>query len=234
MRREYIEEHQIAERYLQGRLSETEEAEFEQYFLGDAQMVEELELVEKLRQGLQDVATVETLHKKALPETRSASFFRTPRYAAAATVLLLVSMTISTILYQRVDQLSDGGLAMSYRSTRIIPVLATRGAPSDEPVTRFSPEEGEEIVLLVDPGPNDYSHYRTTVYRQDAGEGEDPVWQSDRVLPGYQDMLALAIPGSVLEIGDYRIRVDGWRDERPAEQEYEYVTELQFRIVPRE
>jgi hypothetical protein len=265
MRKDYIEVHQIAERYLQGKLSESEEAEFEERFLGNPELLDELELAEKLQQGLQDVAIVETLHKKARPGSRSASFFRTPQYAAAATVFLFVSMAVSTVLYQRVERLSEivqmaprgaavgydprgappfgitraGGRGdhpsvMSFGSTRIIAVLATRGAPTNEPITRFSPEEGEEVVLLVDPGPASYPRYRMTVYRQDAADAEEPVWQRDSIVAGYQDMVALSIPGTRLEVGDYLIRVEGWSEERPAGQEYEYLTEVRFRIVPRQ
>lgn len=234
MRKDYIEVHQIAERYLQGKLSESEEAEFEERFLGNPELLDELELAEKLQQGLQDVAIVETLHKKARPGSRSTTFFRTPQYAAAATVFLFVSMAVSTVLYQRVERLSETGQVMSFDSTRVIPVLTTRGAPSNEPITRFSPEKGEEIVLLVDPGPDRYPRYRMTVYRQDAADAEEPVWQRDSIVAGYQDMVALSIPGTRLEVGDYLIRVEGWNEERPAGQEYEYLTEVRFRIVPRE
>jgi hypothetical protein len=196
-------------------------------------LLDELELAEKLQQGLQDVAIVETLHKKARPGSRSASFFRTPQYAAAATVFLFVSMAVSTVLYQRVERLSETGQVMSFDNTRVIPVLTARGAPSNEPITHFSPAEGEEIVLLVDPGPDRYPRYRMTVFRQDGGDAEKPVWQRDSIVAGYQDMVALSIPGTKLEVGDYLIRVEGWNEERPAGQEYEYLTEVGFRIVPR-
>jgi hypothetical protein len=72
-----------------------------------------------------------------------------------------------------------------------------------------------------------------TVFRQDGGDAEKPVWQRDSIVAGYQDMVALSIPGTKLEVGDYLIRVEGWNEERPAGQEYEYLTEVGFRIVPR-
>lgn len=230
MRRDYIEDQQIVERYLQDRLSAEEEAEFEECFLANPELLDELEFADKLRQGLQDVATVASPAKPAQPKRRFPSFFQTPQYAMAATVFLLVSMTVTSVLYQRVDRLSAAGQASSFASTRIIPVLSVRGGASGETANRINVAAGEQIVLLVDPGPDVYSHYRTTIDKRDPASTGTPVWQRDRVMPGYQDMLALAIPGDRLETGDYRIRIEGWQAEWPADRVYEYVTELPLRI----
>ena len=50
------------------------------------------------------------------------------------------------------------------------------------------------------------------------------------MIPGYEDMLALTVPGSVLEAGDFEIRVEGWRDDWPATHEHDRVNTLTLRV----
>ena len=52
MDRQYIDDHQIVERYLQGRLAADERERFEQYYLEHPEMVDELERTEALIAGL--------------------------------------------------------------------------------------------------------------------------------------------------------------------------------------
>ena len=89
MDKEYTKEQLIVDRYLRGDLTDEEAARFEEYFLSNPDVLDELELTEKLRQGLEDVTTVESVREPEPEATTPWSFFRTPQYAAAATVLLL-------------------------------------------------------------------------------------------------------------------------------------------------
>ena len=60
--------------------------------------------------------------------------------------------------------------------------------------------------------------------------GSEVLWQVDEMVPGYEDMLALSVPGSVLEAGDFEIRVEGWRHDWPATHEYDRVNTLTLRV----
>lgn len=84
--------------------------------------------------------------------------------------------------------------------------------------------------MMLDPGFEDYSRFRTTVYRLENSGAKTMLWQVDDMSPGYEDMLALSVPGSVLEAGDFEIRVEGWRNEWPAAHEYEQVNTLTLRV----
>ena len=57
------------------------------------------------------------------------------------------------------------------------------------------------------------------------------IWQVDEMLPGYEDMLALSLPGSILEPGFFEVRIEGWRDEWPAGHDWEMVDTLTFNCI---
>ena len=97
MDRQFIETHAVIERYLQGKLPPDEQEAFEEAYLGDPELLEELELAEKLKQGLADLNA-----KNAIADPRSRPW--TSYYAMAASVLLAVSVAFSVSLYR--DNLS--------------------------------------------------------------------------------------------------------------------------------
>lgn len=223
-----LEQQELADRYLRGELSEEEAERFEERFLSDPALLDELELTERLRQGLRDVAAIGTAHEPAREPERARSLLRTPQYAVAATALLLVSMTITSLLYHRVDELESRGALTETGNVRLVPLMTVRGAGLLDAGTRIEARADEQLVLLVDAGPVDYSGYRVTLTR--AGEADAPVWASADVTRGYQDLLALAVPGFRLRTGAYRLRVEGRRAAAPDGGDYELVTELRFEV----
>ncbi len=230
MDREYIKENHIADRYLRGDLTDEETARFEEYFLSDPDVLDELELTEKLRQGLEDVTTVESVRHPEPESARPWSLFRTPQYAAAATVLLLVSMTVTSLLYQRMEQLEAVSMATEPGSVRLVPLMSVRSSGPSGGINRIETGKDEQLILLVDPGPADYASYRVTVLPGGAGAAAEPVWKQEDVALGYQDMLALAVPYSRLETGAYLLRVEGRRGESAEDRDYEPVSEIGFEV----
>ena len=53
MDRQYIRDNQVIERYLQGRLTADEETAFEEAYIGDPDLFQELRAAELLRRGLE-------------------------------------------------------------------------------------------------------------------------------------------------------------------------------------
>jgi hypothetical protein len=218
----------LIERYLRNALTPEEEAAFEEHYLANPELLDELEISDRLRQGFKDIATVDSQREPARPKPGIMSWLATPQYATAATVLLLMSVVFSGMLYQRVDQLPDPSLATDFTDTRIVPLFAVRGAPDDRTVIEVA--SGEQLVLLVDPGPAPYADFRAEVFREDGDDTTAAVWTGEALLPGYQGMLVLAIPGDRLATGNYQVRIAGRRDGLPPGGELEAVSEQTFRI----
>jgi hypothetical protein len=227
----------LIERYLQGKLSAEEAAEFEEHFLSSDDLLDELESAERLQQGLKDVATLEKAHAPAkgkLSEKLASnivSLFQSPRYAMAASFLLLVSLGFSSFLFQQNVQLSEIGPGLAV-PTEIIPMVSVRGITSDEPInTLHLGDSAQQFVLMLDPGYGDYTHLRATVFRMDSSGEPVQLWQLDHMLSGFEDMLALSLPGSILSPGDFEIHLEGWREEWPANHIFEPVRTIYFTCI---
>lgn len=245
MERDYIDKNLLIERYLQGKLSAEEQAAFEEAFLSSGELLNELEAAEKLQQGLQDLAALQEAGEEErrlrdlVARDRAAAtagqrsglmaLFGSPRYAMAASFLLLISLGVSGTLLYRLDRLAGHDMAVT--STQILPVVSVRGTTRDPAVNvLWLGEAGQQFVLMVDPGFEAYSHYRATVSRADTAGKPTPTWQVDGLLPGYEDMLALAIPGSALSPGTYHLEIEGWRDEWPTGHAFEPVDRLTVKV----
>ena len=59
MDRRYIRDNQVIERYLKGTLTADEERAFEELYLGDPDLLDEIQLVERLGQGLKDLGATD-------------------------------------------------------------------------------------------------------------------------------------------------------------------------------
>lgn len=229
MDKKYIIENLLIERYLEDTLSSEEREAFEEQFLSSAELLDELEAAERLGQGLHDVTALENAHV-AEKASKAVSLLQSPYYAVAASFLLLISLGVSSSLLQKNATLSemDSGWAVP---SEIIPLVSVRGVAGSELNTLSLGDAPKRFVMMLDPGFEPYSHYRATVYRLDPAEEPAVLWQVDRMLPGYEDMLALGMPSSVLSPGDFEIQLEGWQDEWPADHGFEPLDTKTFRIT---
>jgi hypothetical protein len=227
------------ERYLQGDMSDEEAASFEELYLSSDQLLDELETAERLQQGLKDVVALEKANESARePRTGGlalagnvASIFQSPRYAMAASFLLVVSLGVSGFLFQRNIQFGEisEGLAVP---AEIMPLVTVRGAAGSEPVNTLQlGDTAQQFVLMLDPGYEAYSHFRATVFSLDSADQPVQLWQVDDMAPGFEDMLALSLPGAVLRPGDFEIRVEGWRDEWSVDHSFDTVSTIPFTCI---
>ena len=229
MDEKYIKEEMLVERYLEGKLTAEQAASFEEQFLSSDELLNELEAAERLGQGLHDVSALENAHVTKKPTSNVVSLFRSPRYAMAASFMLLVSLSVSSVLLQKNAHLSEFGSNQAI-PTEIIPLVSVRGAAGNDLNTLPLGDTPKQFVLMIDPGFETYSHYRATVYRLDSAKEPAMLWQVDEMLPGYEDMLALSVPSSVLNPGDYEIQLEGWLDEWPANHGFEQLDTKTFKI----
>lgn len=237
MDEEHINKDLLIERYLQGKLSDEEAASFEEQFLSNSELLDELESAELLQQGLQDVVELEKAHvpdKDHLtekPVSSIVSLFQSPRYAMAASFLLLLSVGFSSFMVQQNTRLSD---IDPYQAlpTEIIPLVSVRGIPDNGPINTLElGDSAQQFVSMLDPGFETYSHYRATVFILDPASEATLVWQVNDMLPGYEDMLALSLPASVLKPGNFEIRLEGWKDEWPGDHMFAAIETIHFRSI---
>lgn len=200
MDREYISQHNVIERYLSDSLTEEELAAFEERCLWCQETLDELEVAERLREGLRDLSHGEAA---VAPSGRGAiaRVFFSPQWAAAASVMLAVSLGVTGYLMRR-DGVSPHGVA----TTQIYMIEATRGDDAPPFVVRVAPED-RWVVLVVYPEPGRHHAYRVELQR--AGE-QQPAWHAENIAAvRATGSLALTLPAAVLRPGDYRLEVTG-------------------------
>jgi hypothetical protein len=137
----YIDEHQLAERYLLGLLPPAEAARFEEHSLACAECLDRLETAEKLRLGLRavaarDVAAV-AVAAEAVKLSLLARIVRSRLAPFALLGLFLVAVLPAGFLWRQVGRL-EGELAASR--------AAQRGAPRSAPVDPSAVAERERLA----------------------------------------------------------------------------------------
>jgi hypothetical protein len=224
MDRQYIREHQVIERYLRGTLTADEEQAFEEAYLGDRELLDELELAERLRDGVKELGAAGGIERPLARKTwLNAPFAK--QWAAAASVLLVVSLAVSGGLYRENLSLRQGSGLTAGVNMRLLPVLTLRGAPETE---LEAPGADEWAVLLVDPF-TPYDSYRAVVARI-SGENSVAIWTVDGLEPQYQDQLAIGLPGRLLPPDRYEIVLTGRMSDWPAERS-DPVSRTALRVV---
>lgn len=222
MDRNYIEQHLLVDRYIQGRLEGSEQDAFEARLVWDKALLEEVELAERLRAGLKDASVAATDVAEApgfdLVATLS-GLFAVPQFAAAASFLLAVTLTIGVLTSPFVNLGGQSGT--SGLQTDIVPLFATR---SDDAVS-ITVHPDTWTVLLVDVM-GDYPAYRVTVRRDEPGA--DPVWMQDGLMPTYPESLAVGMPGSALATGRFVLTIEGVLDSGTAAATYERLQDIPF------
>jgi len=221
----------VVERYLRDELSSEEAIAFEEDFLGSGELLDQLESAESLEQGLRDIAT---LHKSTSEKKQSGwipSLFQSPRYAMAASFFLVVSLAMTSVMFQRLNDLSGSMGNLSAAAAQIVPLVSVRSGPGSEPVNRIElGEEATSFVFMLDPGFENYSHFRATVSALEADASQAVIMQVDGLTPGYEDMLALNVPAALLNPGDFEIQIEGWRDEWSRDHSFDPVSILTLRV----
>ena len=218
----------VVDRYLQGTLSEGEVAEFEERLTWDQELIDELDLAERFRDGLreatgEDSCTV-TADRAGIGGWLS-NLFSVPQYAAAASFALAVTLTAGVLLNPFGAGRSTDGFQAT--PTEIVPLVVVRGAPATPVV--FS--AGTQLVLLVDVT-GSHASYRVTI-RADQ-PGASPFWTQDDMLPTYLESLAVSMPGDLLEAGPYLLTIEGASTPDDGEKIYEHIQDISFESAPAE
>ncbi len=189
MDRQHIRDTLVIERYLQGNLSAAEEERFEAAYLADPELLAELKLAERLREGFKDLP-LEARAPAAAPRARWFDFATSPRYGLAASLVAAVALFTSGVLYLQGPGGGPGSFTAASR-TRVVPLVAVRGGGN--PNTVAAPAADEWTVFTVDTGLGDYDRYRVALVRADGGE----VVSFAGMTPSADGTVALGVSGQL-------------------------------------
>jgi len=233
-----IDEEQILDRYLVGRLSAEEEALFEEHLFECADCLEKVRWGEELRRGLREVAAQEA-GRAAAGATAFVGLLawlrrRRPAQLAALAMLALALVVLPTIVLRQQVELhrlregarkpapSTGELAQPVSDFLVVSLGVVRGAGSSEVELRPDPTKAA-VLLSIELATVDAGRYRVTL----GDEAGHVLWRGEDLEPNLYDTLIVALPSSFLEPGRYRITVEGL-----AAGGVEPAGEVRLRVLP--
>ena len=203
-----IEEQNLVERYVTGRLSSEQAARFEEYLLGHPECAAQVRAAQRLHRGLEAVAAQEVV-RTSLALGLWSRFLRSR--AAMLVPLLVVAVAILPLTFQmrRVDHLEKSleAARQPQVNTPIFELSCFRssdlGTPSPHLLT-LSPDPEWIVLALALPGPVRPS-YRVELRDAD----ERLVWEASDLRPDPLGRLVMTLPSTLLPAADYEIRVAG-------------------------
>ena len=228
-----IEERQVVEHYVAGKLSADDEARFEEHFLLCPTCVQAIRDAERLHRGLRTVAAEDAVARRtaavgamaavaALLRSRSGALLATALVAAVLlpTTLLLGARQRAARLGGELDsarhELSGTRqeLAAAHQdlegerrpriNTPILTLDPTRDG--EQPLQQISLDPaGEWIVLAVELGEGLDETYTATLGSADG----TVIWQSPGLVPSYRGTLSLSLHSSLLPPGHYTLSLEG-------------------------
>jgi hypothetical protein len=227
MDRQQIQSSELIERYLQGRLSPAEEQALEEAYLADPQLLEELQLAERLRGGLADwTAAEQALRPKS--SSRWLALASSPRYGIAASLLAAVALVAAGSLYVENQGLQAPGTGFgAARHARVLPLVSVRGAGDANVIA--APPADEWTVLLLDTGFADYEVFGAALL---AAGSDEELLRLDGMAAS-DGTVAFGVPGSALAPGRYEIRLVGARSDWPAGRALDELSRTPLTVNPR-
>ena len=205
MDRSYIEKYFVVDRFVQGKLSESEAAEFEERMVWDQALVDEVQLVERLRDGLRHTPSNDaSVFSRQNARDRAFDFFATHRFALAASVLLITTLTYS---FWFGTSGTDNDVAKTSTGITNVHRLEVVRSTTLPPI---GVEVDAWTVLLVDAPLKSsiefYDSYRVTI--RPNKEGAEAILVQDRLTPTYEESLAIGVAGSALRDDIYVLTID--------------------------
>ncbi len=212
MDRRYIEENQIIDRYLMNTLSDEEMAAFEQIFLEDPELIQEIEFRQRFIRGIRKADHIGLLQ---LNDDESSSIWQwlpvmRPSFPTVAAVSTAILLMVAVLQYSQITRLESvnakqmsqiGQLMAPQVNTLLVPLGRTRGAATGAgPVIRVHLSSTvEQVILELDIEPLSFDNYRLSLDREGAGQ----LWSSD----SDSAPPAVILPAGLLVPGDYYLQI---------------------------
>ena len=212
----YIEENQIIDRYLMNKLSDEEMETFEQFFLEDREMVQEVEIRKRFIRGIRQADRTGLLQ---FNDDESSSIWQwlpvmRPSFPTVAAVSTAILLMVAVLQYSQITRLQSvnekqvsqiSQLMAPQVNTVLVPLGRTRGSSArEEPVVRVHLASSvEQVILTLDIEPVSFDHYRFSLERDGAGR----LWSDESdSFPS-----AVVLPAELLIPGNYYLHIQGVR-----------------------
>ncbi len=203
-----VEDTDILERYLQGRLGEEETTEFEAHLLECGECFEAVRWADDMGDALR-AAAAEDVARATVGAGILAWLTRAGRGRAAAGLLALVLVAAPSALYLREKARLQQLVAPQVNT----PVFAL-GAVRDGTRSRVSLGATPEWIVLTMTLPSvEHPSYRAAL----TNAAGDVVWRGDGLVPDAGDRLVVSFYSTLLEPGEYELRVAGPQGGSPEE-----------------
>jgi hypothetical protein len=227
MDRQYIRDNEVIERYLSGALTADEERGFEEAYLGDPELLDQVQTAERLREGIKELDGAGRLDRLR-PPGRWRQWLVSPQYAAAASLFLVVSLAFSAMLYREVTELREDSFSQASLSTRLVRLEVVRGGNPQE-VSASAPDELN--MLELDAGPVAYDTYRGALTRR-TGDRSETIWSRTDLVVQSDNRILISVTGRALQPGSYEALLEGRMNDWPAGR-FEEVARMDLTVVPR-
>ena len=213
-----IDEREIVEHYVAGKLTAQDAARFEEHYLGCPTCIRAIEDAERLKRGLETVAAQDLAARRSI----LAAAWRNLRSRPGAILVpaLLLAILLPVFAWQRALEL-DTELEAARRelaeerrpriNTPILTVVPTRAG--EQPVQQISmAPEPEWVVLAIELGDTAEPLYHVRLL---ASADNAVVWESPSLEPSYRGTLTFSLFSSLLPPGEYVLSLEGetqrWR-----------------------
>lgn len=199
-----IDDQQVIERYVLGRLSAAELELFEEHYVGCERCLDALEAAERLRGGLRGVAAEEAARASFVAGVGTL-VARLARSRAALVALLAVFVAPSLLLWRANHEL--GRELAAARAPQVnLPLLflspARSGSAEPDAYLDLDPAP-ERFVLALEIGPETAARY---VARLEGPSGA-LLWQRSDLAADASGSVIVALPPEIFATGDHRLEL---------------------------
>lgn len=198
----YIEEENLADRYVLGTLTAQERAQFEEHFIDCPECQGRLENSEQWQQALKGAVAESASGGIFAWWTRLETWKRVGVLIAASVLVAIIPVAITS------DWTKTARTQVLPATLPTFALSQTRGlADESVPATRINVPAGSEwVVLSVEKGgDSSVASYRASLVTASA----EVVWTASELQSSSPDVLALTLPARLLRRGGYTLLLEG-------------------------
>ncbi len=206
----YIEEHNLIERYVLGRLATDEQVRFEEHFADCEVCLGELEIADDFGAALR-TAVAEDAQRTMGAMTvvgRWLQLARSPAFRRALAMLLVVGLALPSLWLLRQNRRLTADLESLRQPHANVPSmllsLTRDGTDATAPVLVVPPEE-PWVTLDIEADDPAFVRYHVALTDLDG----EVRWQRDGLDTNLWNVLHLTFPTDLLPAGAYRLRLTG-------------------------
>ncbi len=210
-----IEERQLVDRYLMGRLPAAEVARFEEHYLGCQRCLDELEAAERMQGAARRTASEDASRLAAARGLAVVAWLARRRYAlplAAVAVAVLALLPAAFLLRQPAAPGSPGAgvpdVFAPQAGTPIVLLRPERGGGPDVAAPSLQldlPRPPRWLVFRIELEPPLASSYRLVLRH---GPASEERWRAEELEPDASGHLSVSFHSSFFEDGDYLLVAD--------------------------